>query len=367
MTLGVRDLKTLAIPAGWDGAYLAKQAIQDGTTYDALFDQLTSRVALFNQGLQNHPWLGWISSPTTRQTVRYATGTGGAWEDHTEYRGPNPQHAEMTGHMIERKKKDRGLSWTWDYLNDAILEDVQEDIRVFLDTALDAFEQEALTRFFKAEDVTVGDTGTSPGLVGGGSLTYTPRDYNGKSFASSHTHLLRYASGDLAEGAAAMTSHLSEHGHMGPYDLWISDVDKATWQALSNDTHRVYFREIPKEGIVFGSNVTVGTASTDAPDAIGFLDTPSGIARIRPSVRIPTNYAGIYKPYNVDDSRNPLRWFYKEQFGRGIVSIAGDKIGFPQYPVMGYAEFGFGIGGDRTNGAVLRIAASGNYTTPTIS
>ena len=97
------------------------------------------------------------------------------------------------------------------------------------------------------------------------------------------------------------------------------------------------------------------------------IETPSGIAYIRPMPRIPTNYSGMFKPYGNNNAMNPLKWRFNSRFGQGVVPISGDKIGFPVQHIIGYTEFGFGFGRDRTNGVLLEIDSSGSYGTPTIS
>ena len=89
MALGVRDLKDLALPAGWDAAYLVKQQLQDGTTYDEVVTALASSVVAFNSTLMTHPWLGKLTSPTERNTVRYRSGDNDDWVAHTEYKLPD--------------------------------------------------------------------------------------------------------------------------------------------------------------------------------------------------------------------------------------------------------------------------------------
>lgn len=368
MALGVRDLKDLALPAGWDAAYLVKQQLQDGTTYDEVVTALASSVVAFNSTLMTHPWLGKLTSPTERNTVRYRSGDNDDWVAHTEYKLPDATRAGMSGHMLPRDKFDQGIGWTWDYLNDAILEDVSADIRVFLETGLDLFERQALQRFFKAEAVTVGTAGSSPPFAdASATLAFTPPPYQGQSFASTHTHLLRYATSAHGQAAGAMATHLKEHGHIGPYELIVADADKATWAAVSDATYQVYFRSVQRAEFMYGQDTTLAAAGVNTEEYFGLLDTPSGAVYLRSSYRVPTTFAGMYKPYGMSDPRNPLRWWYNPRFGVGLTTISADKIGFPVQRIIGYAEFGFGVGADRTNGVLCRFDSSGNYSTPTIS
>lgn len=370
MALGVRDLKDLALPAGWDGAYLARQALKDGTTYETIVNELAGAVVAFNNGISAHPWLAMLTSPTTSDTVRYRQGASDAWGQHTEYRMPDADRAAITGHMIPRVKFDKGLGWTWDYMNEAILDDVAEDIMVFSETGLDLFEREAVQRLFRTEDVTVGASGISPGPANGtgvSSLTFTPKDHAGESFASTHSHTLRYASTAEGQAAGDMAAHLFEHGHQPPYEMFISEADKVTWAAVSDATNEVYFRNIQRTDFAYSVDETRAAASISADEYLGLLDTPSGAVYLRALQRIPTAYSAMFKPYGINDVRNPLRWRFNPRFGQGISLISGDKLGFPAQSIVGYAEFGFAYGRDRTNAVLLEIDAAGNYATPTIT
>lgn len=370
MSLGVRDLRDLALPAGWDGAFLERQRLQDGTTYEAVIAQLVGALAAFNASLGAHPWLPLLTFQTTQNTVRYRTdGNTGRWRDHTEYTPPDAYRAETTGHMIERKKKDDALGWTWDYLNEAILEDVNADIADFLYGGLEMYEVGALIRFFKLEEVTVGDSGISPPYCdgGGGTLAFTPPPYGGATFAAAHIHYLRYSDTEYGAAAAAMAAHLKEHGHMPTWELWISDADKAAWATVADATNRVYFRQVQRTDVQYAVDLSMAGAGVNEETYIGVIETPSGTARVRAMTRIPTGYAGMFKVYGGNSQQNPLRWLYNTKFGAGLVPISGDKLGWPVQKIMGYAEWGFGVGRDRTAAVFLKIAASGDYTTPTIS
>lgn len=370
MPLGIRDLRNLALPAGWDGAFLERERLQDGTTYEAVVAQLVGAVAGFNGAMGQHPWLPLLTFQTIQNVVRYPTGgNAGRWRDHTEYTAPDAYRAETTGHMIPRYKKDDALGWTWDYLNEAILEDVEADIADFLRGGLDMYEIQALTRLFSSAEVTVGDTGISPGVCdgGAGSLAFTPPAYGGQSFASTHNHYLRYDSTERGLAIAAMATHLKEHGHMPVFEMWISDTDKGDWAAVDDVASQVSFHQVQRTDIQYATDVTLAAAGINEEAYVGVFETPSGTARVRALTRIPTGYAAMFKVYGANSQQNPLRWLYNERFGAGLVAISGDKLGWPVQKIMGYAEVGFGVGRDRTAAVLLEVDDAGDYGSPTIS
>ena len=364
--LGPRDLKDLALPSGWDAATLELWRLQDGTTYEAVMSRMINSVSMFNSALDGHSCLPAITSTTTRQEVRYRESGGATWGLHTEYQIPDENRAEMTGHMLPRLKYDCGLGWTWDYLKDAISEDVDMDIRVFLETALDLFEVQALTRLFKREEVTgaasgLGSSGYSVPLVRGtgGVIDFTPPPYAGQTFVSTHDHFLYYSTSASAGAALeAMADHLKEHGHQSPWDVVVSLADIAVYTALTD------FTPVAAEGIRYGSTQDLAVVGEEY---IGVYATDYGTFRVWTSARIPTLYLAGYKTYGRNDPRNTLRRWYNPRMGDGIVPISGDKLGYPVQRVYGFAEFGYGIGPDRTNGVVTYLGSGSSYTTPTIS
>ena len=368
MFLGGRDLKDLVLPTGWDGTYLARRMLQDGTTYEAVANNVIAASAAFNAAMAGHDWLGSITFMTQSQRVRYREGAFQPWQRHTEHSLADSVRGQLQGHMIPRTKFDQGLGWTWDYFNDADLEQIQADIESFTDTAEDMYEREAMQRLFKNEDELVdGSSGVAPGPVNGGtsSVPFTPITYQGQSFDATHNHALRLAT---ADGTAVLTmvNHLAEHGHMAPFEMWVSHTDKATWMGINDTTNKIFFRVVPRDDFIYRTDETRGRDGIPPERYFGMFDTPEGAVYLRSFRRLPANYAAMFRPYGAGSQRNPLRWWGSARFGNGIAPLTGMEFGYPQMAIVGYAEYGFGYGADRTNAVLLYVNASGNYVTPTI-
>lgn len=359
-TYGPRALVDIAVPSGWDAAALEKFRLQDGTTIAAVVSLLQSAVVGVNAELAADPLIGGLTYQTTDRAVRYRDGGGTDEMDrHSEYGLPPGQRGATDGHMLPRTKRDAGLDWTWDYLNDAIMDDIMADIQLTTDRIRNTFQKAVLTRLFSNAHNTVETSGVDVGLADGNQSTvvWTPSPYDGASFLSTHTHYNERAAVSMAN-LNADVKHLREHGHMPPYWLLISEADRATWTALTG------FVRPTAEGIRAGSAVDIATVGEDF---IGVIDTDYGGLWVRPSNRIPTGYYAVVKSYGNNHPRNALRWWYNPKFGAGVSILSGKQYRtFPIEGAMLYAEYGFGGNADRTVATMTEIGSGGTYTVPTI-
>ena len=357
---GPRALVNLAVPSGWDAAALERIRLQDGTTILAVVQLLQAAVSGVNAELAADPLIGGLTYQTTDRTVRYRDGGGTTEMDvHTEYGLPREERGVTNGHMLPRTKRDAGLAWTWDYLNDAIMDDIMADIQLATDRIRNTFQKAVLTRLFSNAQNTVETSGLDVGLADGSAsgVIWTPSPYDGATFLSTLTHYNERAAVSMTN-LNADVKHVREHGHMPPYWLLISEADRATWTALSG------YVKPTAEGIRAGASVDVATVGEDF---IGVIDTDYGGLWVRPSNRIPTNYYAVVKSYGRNHPRNALRWWYNPRFGAGVSLLPGKEYrSFPVEGVQMYTEFGFGGNQDRTVAAMTEIGAGGSYTVPTI-
>lgn len=350
---GQRDTRDIVVKTGTDAAELRKYQIADGTTFESIVSLMTAGLAGVRNEITTDPVYGSLISVSENPEITYRMGTNGAMEAFSEFAKPLDQRAQTDGHMLPLKAYDRGLGWTWRYLEKAILEDVQADITAALNSIRDRYRVNILTRVLKRTDDSgaangLGSSGYSPGFAttaASTSVDFTPPDFGGKSFASTHEH---YNANAGSSGAItttelkAMREHLREHGHVEPYELLISADDRAVYEALS--------------GFVFAIDSAVQQyASTASLATVRLADGYIGYIlgfKVRIMPGMPRYWHFGYKSYGINSPLNPVRIRTPKGFGGALdLRILTDGAS-PADPLRGltvFTEFGVGVK-DRTAG-----------------
>jgi hypothetical protein len=364
-TLGPNDLKQFALPTYVDGAELSKYSLADGTPYDQLVTDVTGALAIANADLLRDPLYAGLISVTTDLMVEYASGVSNGFQTATEYGMPDSKRGATTGHMLPLIQYDRGIGWTWMFLQKARRAQLDADIASVVLDLKNIWEQKILTRLFKSTYDAVGSSGRSMPLADAGTADGTsyvplPRPDRGGTFLYTHDHI-HNLNGITQANLETAIVNLWEHGYDAPFDLLIAHADIGSWTNTTNITGYV---PRPDSAIRYGSSTDL--ANVDA-SYIGVIETDYGAVRIRSTGRVPTTYWAVYKSFGALDQRNPLRVRYNPKYGVGAILLAGDHI--RQYPLenaVAWMEFGVGVGEDRCAAAVY-VNGAGAYSDPTIS
>lgn len=351
---GNRDTRDIVVKTGVDATELKKFTIQDGTTYETIVGMLQAGLAGIANEYMSADYFGGLVNLTDNPEVSYRVGTNASMERFSEYGKPAFQRGETEGHMLPLIPYDVGLGWTWRSLEKAVMEDIQADITVALNAVRDRYRVSTLTRLLqRADDLGssgvpgLGTTGISPGFATTAASTgvdFVPPSYGGKSFLNTHEHYVANAgSGSITTAeTAAMREHLREHGHMGPYEMWISNDDRTVWEALSGFA-------LAKDVLIaqYASTTVVSTLSK----MDGFVGTIHDfIVKVAPGM--PNNYCFGFKPYGQNNPMNPLRVRVPKGKSGLDLRLLTDGAS-PSDPLRGmtiFTEFGVGVGKDRTNG-----------------
>lgn len=368
MAIGPRSTVDLALPAGWDGAALERLAIQDGTTIQEVVRRVVTAVNGINAELQADPLIGGLTYMTTARTVRSRSGGATTGMDvHTEYGLPPEQKGVSTGHMAPRNKRDMVLGWTWDYLNDAISDDIDADLMFNIDRIRNEYQMAPLVRLFTKTQNTTEASGLDVGMADGSTtgVVFTPgASMNAPTgFANTHAHYVKRTTALTAANIEATVKDVWEHGHAGPYLGFFAEADRATVVAIAASGAFAYYPRA--SGLVAYGNANVAQVPAGY-DAV--MTTAYGDVYVKFYARIPTAYFAIVKSYGINNPRNPLRWWYNDRFGPGVVPLPSKQV--RQFPIEGlflYAEYGFTANDERTQASVTQIAGSGStYDNPTI-
>ena len=363
MSLGVRDTRDLVRYTGWDATELKNFELEDGTTFAAVQQEMTAALGALNAELYNDPvWSGLVSYQNIPE-VSYRIGSSNGMERHTEYGLPDAKRAATEGHMLPFIKYDRGLGWTYDYLEDARMDQIQADIADAIKDARDRWRVAILTRLLKRGDDSgdangLGTTGYSPGFATAASATnvdFTPVTYGGTSFTSDHEHYVGIAGGAFT--AAVFTdanAELKEHGHNPPYDFWIGGSDEATVKGLTG------FVGTASNLITYGQDTALANfGQGNQIDMHGsyYIGTISDF-RIRVVPGIPQYYGFGFKSYGPNSQRNPVRIrLDKGQTRPRAYMMKHPNANNGYFPFQNmYLFLNFGVGVyDRTNGTARYV------------
>lgn len=354
MALGRLDLSLLTLPAGWDAAELEKARLADGTTYAEVASQLETALAALNAEIATDPVWSSLVSYDSEPTVEYRQGASNGFEQATEYGLPDVKRADTTGHMIPLNPFDRRLGWTFRYLRNARMSQLQAGVADAIVDARALFRQQVIRRLLKRGDDSIGSSGLSPGFATAAASTgvdYLPPAYGGTTFTTDHEHYVGIAGGAFT--AAVFTdaaSELEEHGHVPPFDFLIGPSDEAAVRALTG------FVAAADPMIRYSSTTSV--ASMDAyygVDGKKFIGTLSGF-NVWVIRGMPQYYGVGYKSYGPNSARNPLRVRVRDgetaiRF-EAIPDPAGGNANYPLQNILLMTEFGVGVG-ERT-GATAR-------------
>lgn len=363
--LGYADLSEAQGHALWDENTLNRERLASGETFEAMVSEINAALGIVNDDFLSDPYFSGLFSVQDDPAVEAVIGSGSEpfIKKITDHSKLDPKHGNSTGWTLPMWNQGGALGWTMMGLRDRSMKSIQSDIRLAISGMKDAYQKEALGRFFKSTAEAVGGTvGASVPFCDGGTAdaTYIPPTYDGQPFASTHDHFLRVAALN-DDNVSAAIKHLREHGHMGPYTITASLDDASTWNGLTN------FYKPKWDAVDFMQNASP-RAQFNANDVyVGVYESDDGIAFVKLTSRLPTNYFGVHKAFGALDSRNPLRMRINPRQGYGFGLVPGNWVGAPHLLAVVHAEFGFGVAEDRTNGVAVYVAGAGNYVDPTIS
>lgn len=356
MATGRRDTSHLVMLTGWDATELQNFTLQDGTTYAQIVAKMNAALGAVNAEF-NSDFYANMYSITDQPDVEYRVGSSNGFEDHTEYGRPDAKRAATEGHMLPLKPYDRKLGWTWDYLRDARMSQIDADIADAIKDARDQRRKKLLTRVLQRGDdsgayVGLGTGGYSPGFAttaGSTSVDFDPPDFGGTTFANTHEHYYALAGGAYTNAVFSDSKdELREHGHEPPYTFIIGTADESTVRGLSD------FTPVREVNVVYGSTQDLARIAPNVIDGVGTY--PIGAIHDHDVyvVRgIPQYYGFGTKSYGRMSQRNGLRVrVRKGESALRVVAMPDPNAtngSDPLQNLMLFMEFGVGVY-DRTNG-----------------
>ena len=361
MAIGPRDLSTLVVHTGWDATELEKLELRDGTTIDAISQQMGVALGALSNELTSGLWGSLIAEVTNDPTVSYRIGVSNGMQRHTEYGRPDEQRAATEGHMLPYQEWDRALGWTYDYLRRARLADVEADIADAIKDMRDKWRVEVLTRLLKRGDDSgeyygLGTGGYSPGFATAAASTnvdYTPVTYAGNAFGSDHEHYVGISGGAFT--AAVFTdakAELREHGHEPGYNFIVGTAHETEIRALTG------FYPVAITNVNYGNDTSLAAMSLMS-DNMGVY--PIGVIHdftVYVVPGMPQYYGFGWKSYGQLAQRNPLAIRVDtDQTQLNAMAANDPRNGSPAHPLqymMGMLNFGVGVK-NRENGTARYV------------
>ena len=362
MALGARDTGSLVMLTGWDAAALTNFQLEDGTTYAQVVSEMNAALGALNTEIVSDPlWSGLVSF-TDQPDLEYRVGASNGFELFTEYGRSDARRAATEGHMLPLRAYERRLGWTWNYLRQARMEQIQADIADGIKDARDKWRVQLLTRTLKRGDdsgkgLGLGSSGLSPGFAtdaGSTGVDFNPPAYGGTAFATTHEHYVGISGGVFTKAVFTdAKDELREHGHEAPYEFLIGTADEGAVKALTG------FVPTANNLVTYGALQDLAqlnpVADMNGSYYIGMLED----FKIRVVRGVPQYYGFGWKSYGPNSQRNPLRIRLRKGLTRpSVVAMpdpnAGTNANQPLNTLMLFMEFGVGVA-DRTNGTARYV------------
>ena len=374
MATGPRDTTSLVMLTGWDATELKKHELIDGTNFSTIVTDLNFALGAVNAEIANDPVYAALCSYTDQPELEYRVGVSNSMQRFTEYGRPDAQRAATEGHMLPLVAFDNALGWTWKYLREARMSQIESDIADAAKNIRDNFRVSVLTRILKRGD----DSGVADGLGTGGyspgfattaaqtNVDFVPPSVGGATFTSTHEHYNTIAGGVFTNAVFTDSrAELIEHGHNPPYEYVVGITDAPTVAGLTD------FVPAAQALVNYSSGVSLANFATQyGMNGIYSIGTISEF-RVWVVPGMPQYYGFGWKSYGPNSQRNPLR--VRLQKGQSRLQAtafpdprSGAGAAYPLQYMMYFMEYGVGVA-DRTNGAPYYVNHANTWTdgTPT--
>lgn len=365
---GVLTNLSNALPTGLDGGRIAQWKMREGTSYESLRADLVAVMNGVNQAELN----GYGDLIYVSDTDYWEYPTGGSvysMQKLTDSDRPQPRKGKKTGHMIDLWKRGDAIGGTEDFFMDARQSDITSTLSQIMLAGRNSWEIDVLTRLTNnsSNQLPGNGSGYDVGMCdASANVTYAPLSFNGKNFTTTHTHYIGYDSGssktfaDVFDGLALT---ITEHGHQPALKAIVSESDVTTIRALTNYIKPVdvqWDRGGLTSGNIYREDGQTAGQPEVGPRYVGGYDSNYGRVLVYASNRLPTGYVTMWKPYGVNDPRNPIavRIHPKIGFGFYIAEIPSNIATWPVKTIEVYNRYGVGSNG---NGAYPRTAAATGY------
>lgn len=379
--LGPRALINIAVPTGVDAGEVLRFSLKDGSSAEQVVAQAAALIGAKNEELFAR--YGGMLSLTEEiwKRMRQGEGARSSTPIKSEFSRSDAVQSLQLGQMWPILDYMDALGWTPEYLRDAYVAQLMDDLDLILERWENRVDFDILTRAITDTETAIATNGYDvPWAIGtGDNVNFTPPQFRGKVFTTSHTHFDFNDSDTNTYDVLldAMSDDLREHGFSGRLQCLVSDADIVTVKALAN-----FVLSVPIDVSTPGGSTSTKIFTREGePEGIpgtffGLFVARRGIVELFLHERIPTGYAFMTRSFGVGNVNNGL---IIRVHPRGNLASGGTGFGLsvdPQVnnsivPQMSSIDFhathGVGVG-QRLNGvAGYRASGISSWANPTIS
>ena len=356
MPFGVIDTQYIDYPSTVDELLLKSLETSSGYTLAQLTVLADQALSGLNSNLDED--LASLISHTTKATTGARTIGRKFVQVGGERTIPRSQYLDRAEFQLPMEKYEITTGFTEDGLMEMSAQDFSEEMQGVVDAWQMLYGGLIWTALFDPtpEPISSRSSVLSPKFAGSGTGDYafTGTYPNGTALPPNYSHYWRTSVANLWTTIREMRARLAKW-HTAPFDLVGSESAIEKIMALPE------FVPTGEVGIDKGAFATVATLDPDvyAGQLPGRIRVRHGKEQIGS-----TDHFAIYKSYGALAGDNPLKWLYRELYGRGVYLRSRDTYPLAESVTIQY--LGIGVD-DRASATIAEINdTAGSYEQPDV-
>lgn len=326
-----------------------------GVSYEAMFRALNG--ALRALAGNRDPLIQRYALDTTQDTVTMRLGSKRTWRRGAEYTPGRPELGqEAESYMLPLWSFEIDLGFTNRSLRDMSLDLFVSEVRDTVQGIAKGYRADVLERIFHKEEFPLDSralTGTSPGFIGAGEPFANGMDRFGVEIPSNYSHYFHGAD-TSATIQASLNAALAAMYRFHAGDLEILPTEDMAARIQTWTADEVF---VPTERLLIRSAI-------DRPEALVSPERYLGVyAGKYPVLKPEPQVKGINAAIQPANGSAPLRWRYKEGYGRN--ARVEDRSLFPLTEAIVMQDYGVGVA-DRFGMALVSAGAGTDYINPEV-
>lgn len=355
MAFGLIDTSYIDFPSNIDETYLRGLQTRSGLSFADLAGRLDAAIGGVNAGIDTLS-AALLSPRTTEASAQGGTSGSMTPRKKSQYTVARPQLVEAVAHMLAIDELDIALGFTEDGLMEISTDSFQRQVDKLRAGLQLAYRRDVLIRLFSDAEVPIDSAAaaTSPGFAGSGTggNIFAGTYPDGTALPGGYTHYYRDTAANRAVVVKAARDRLKKW-YPQPYDLIGSQAAIDALAALPDFVQAGSPLVRPAQGSA--------EALVDAAEFVGVYD--KDIRVWHAITDFTDDHYAIWKSFGNVAANNPLVMRYDAL--RGPDAYVRSRELFPLAQANAMWKYGINVN-NRVGATLIKIAASGAYTPPTI-